>query len=320
LQQKGAFMSDPLIAMTGSTGFIGRYLLRELTRRKYRVRVLLRRPTALSMEFGSAVIGDLMRPQNMSAALAGADAVIHTAGLSPVMSGMPEDDYRALNTAATIALAQAAERAGIRRFIFMSSLRAQAGVTNKQVLTEDAPARPTDPYGRSKLAAELALAELGLDWVALRLALVYGPGATGNMARLMQLARSPYPLPLGGLRARRSLLSLDNLVEAIACVLAVPQPLARPLIVAEPQPLTIPEMIAAMRRALGRRPALVSVPSQMLKFAFLVSGRAALFERLSAPLVADATALLQLGWQPQTSAVGLQHWMGATGGVTGATD
>jgi nucleoside-diphosphate-sugar epimerase len=303
-------MSGPLIAMTGSTGFIGRHVLRELTRRKYRVRVLLRRPTNLSMQCGSALIGDLTRPQNMSAALAGVDAVLHTAGLSPAMSGMPEDDYRALNTEATMALAQAAERAGIRRFIFMSSLRAQSGVTSEAVLTEDAPARPTDAYGRSKLAAELALAQLRLDWVALRLALVYGPGATGNIGRLMQLARSPYPLPLGSLRARRSLLSLDNLVEAIACVLASPLRLARPLIVAEPQPLTIPEMIAAMRRGLGRRPALVPVPSQMLKFAFLVSGRAALFQRLSAPLVADATALLRLGWQPQTSAVGLQHWLG----------
>ncbi len=305
-------MSGPLIAMTGSTGFIGRYLLHELTQHKYRVRVLLRRPTALSMECGSAVIGDLMRPQNMSAALAGADAVIHTAGLSPAMSGMPEDDYRALNTEATLVLAQAAARAGIRRFIFMSSLRAQAGASADQVLTEAAPALPTDPYGRSKLAAERGLAELGLDWVALRLALVYGPGVTGNMARLMQLARSPYPLPLGCLSARRSLLSLNNLVAAIACLLAFPQRLARPFIVAEPQPLTIPEMITAMRRGLGQAPALIPIPPPVLKLAFLVSGNAAFFERLSRPLVADASALIQLGWKPQPSAVGLQQWMQAS--------
>jgi nucleoside-diphosphate-sugar epimerase len=309
-------MSSPLIAMTGSTGFIGRYLLHELTQRKYRVRVLLRRPTVLSMECDSAVIGDLMRPQNMSAALAGADAVIHTAGLSPAMSGTPEDDYRALNTEATHGLAQAAERAGIRRFVFMSSLRAQSGVSADQVLTEAAPARPTDPYGRSKLAAERALAELQLDWVALRLALVYGPGVTGNMARLLQLARSPYPLPLGSLRARRSLLSLDNLVDAIACLLAYPQPLARPFIVAEPQPLTIPEMIAAMRRGLGQAPALIPMPSPVLKLACHLGGKAAWFERLARPLVADASALSKLGWQPQPSAVGLQQWMHAAPPVT----
>jgi UDP-glucose 4-epimerase len=305
-------MRLPLIAMTGSTGFIGRYLLHALPQRSYRVRVLLRRPTALPSECDSAVIGDLMRPQNMAAALAGADAVIHTAGLSPTMSGMPEDDYRALNTEATRRLAQAAERAGIKRFIFMSSLRAQAGVSADQILSEAAPDRPTDPYGRSKLAAERALAELGLDWVALRLALLYGPGVTGNMARLAQLARSPYPLPLASLRARRSLLSLDNLVDAIVCLLATPQHLARPLVVAEPQPLTIAEMVAAMRCGLGRRPALVPMPPPLLKLACRLSGKAAWFERLARPLVADSAALIGLGWQPQPSAIGLQHWMQTT--------
>jgi len=284
-------------------------VLSELTRRQCRVRVLLRRPTPLAMEFGSAVIGDLMRPQNMSAALAGVDAVIHTAGLSPAMSGRPEDDYRALNTQATIALAQAAERAGIRRFIFLSSLRAQAGVSADTVLTETAPEAPTDSYGRSKLAAERALSDLRLDWVALRLALVYGPGVAGNMARLAQLARSPYPLPLASLRARRSLLSLDNLVAAIVCLLAVPQRLAGPVIAAEPEPLTIPEMITSMRRGLGRRPALLPTPPALLKLAFMASGKAALFERLAAPLIADASALVELGWQPEPSAIGLQHWM-----------
>src|SRR6266403_4792431 len=109
-------MNRPVIALTGGTGFIGQYVLRELTSRGYRLRVLLRRPTTLPMECASAVVGDLARPQNMSAALADADAVIHSAALAHAMSGLPEDDYRVLNTEATIALGRAAQRAGAKRF------------------------------------------------------------------------------------------------------------------------------------------------------------------------------------------------------------
>src|SRR5262249_59032280 len=135
---------------------------------------LLRRPSAVPVECASAVIGDLTRPQNMAAALADVDAVIHSAGIAHAMSGVPEDDYRALNTEASIALARAAQRAGAKRFVFLSSIRAQSGPTADAVLTEDLEPRPTDAYGRSKLAAERGLAELDLDWVALRPVLVYG--------------------------------------------------------------------------------------------------------------------------------------------------
>ena len=134
----------PLIALTGATGFIGQWLLRELPKRGYRLRVLLRRPSVVPMESASAVVGDLARPQNMSAALADVDAVIHSAGLAHAMSGLPEDDYRMLNTEATIGLARAAQRAGAKRFVFLSSIRAQSGPTADHVLTEDVlPRRPT---------------------------------------------------------------------------------------------------------------------------------------------------------------------------------
>jgi UDP-glucose 4-epimerase len=100
----------PIVALTGATGFIGRHLLRELPKYGYRIRVLLRRPGAVPPECTSAVVGDLARPQNMSQALADADAVIHSAGLAHAMSGVPEDDYRAVNTESTVALARAAHR------------------------------------------------------------------------------------------------------------------------------------------------------------------------------------------------------------------
>ncbi len=181
-------MTAPLIALTGATGFIGRHLLRELPRRGYRVRVLLRRPSEVPPEASSAVIGDIASPQNMANALRGVDAIIHSAGLAHAMSGLPEDDYRAINTEATVSLARAAERSGIRRFVFLSSIRAQSGPMAAGILTEDDAPNPTDAYGRSKLAAEEGLASAGIDWVALRPVLVYGPGVKGNMAALLSLA------------------------------------------------------------------------------------------------------------------------------------
>ncbi len=294
-------LTRPLVALTGATGFIGQYLLRELPKRGYRLRVLLRRPSSVPIETASAIIGDIARPQNMAAALADADAVIHSAGLAHAMSGLPEDDYRMLNTDATIGLARAAQRAGAKRFVFLSSIRAQSGPSAEHTLTEAQQPHPTDAYGRSKLAAEQALAELDLDWVALRLVLVYGPGVKGNMAELLRLARSPWPLPLGTLTARRSLLSLDNLVAAVDTVLAAPSPLRRPLIVADREPLTIPQMIAAMRSGLGRRSGLIPLPPRLLEAALRASGRMETYQRVTGSLVADPAALAQLGWTPPVS-------------------
>jgi len=293
-----------LLALTGSTGFIGRHLLRDLPKRGHRLRVLLRRPAAAPMDAASAVIGDLKRPQNMAAALEGVDAVIHSAGIAAGMSGVPEDDYRALNTEATIELARAARRAGARRFVFLSSIRAQCGPTADGVLTEAMEPAPTDAYGKSKLAAERGLAELDLDWVALRAVLVYGPGVRGNMARLAALARSPWPLPVAGLAARRSLLALDNLAAAVDTVLAAPAPLRRVLVAADPQALTLAEMVAAMREGLGRRPNVFPLPAAVLEFILHTAGRDDVYRRVSGSLVADPSALINLGWTPPVATPG----------------
>jgi nucleoside-diphosphate-sugar epimerase len=287
-----------LIALTGATGFIGQYLLREMPKRGYRVRALLRRPASMPVQTSSAVIGDLTRPQNMSAALEGVDAVVHSAGLAHAMSGIPENDYRLINTEATVRLARAARRAGAKRFVFLSSIRAQCGPTADTVLTEAAESRPTDAYGRSKLAAERGLAELDLDWVSLRAVLIYGPGVKGNMAQLIKLVRSPFPLPLASLTARRSLLALENLSAAIETVLAAPGTLRRVFVAADPQALTIAEMIAALRSGLGRQPNVFPFPPALLEILFRTAGRAEIYQRLSGSLVADATALTSLGWAP----------------------
>jgi UDP-glucose 4-epimerase len=287
-----------LLALTGATGFIGQYLLRELPKRGYRLRVLLRRPTALPIEAASAVIGDIARPRNMAAALQDVDAVIHSAGIAHAMSGVPDDDYRVINTEATIGLARAARRAGAKRFVFLSSIRAQCGSMAETVLTEGHEANPTDAYGRSKLAAEHGLAELDIDWVSLRAMLVYGPGVKGNMAQLMRLARWPLPLPFSSLKARRTLLAVENLLAAIETVLAAPGTLRRPFIVADREALTIAEMIAAMRHGLGRRPNVFRFPPRLLELPLRSTGRDYVYERLAGSLVADPSALAAIGWTP----------------------
>ncbi len=294
-------MNPPLIALTGSTGFIGRHLLAELPKRGYRVRVLLRRPSEVPAGASSAVIGDIASPHNMAAALRDVDMVIHSAGLAHAMSGRPEDDYRSINTEATVKLAQAAERAGVKRFVFLSSIRAQSGPVAEGVLTEDMEPRPTDAYGRSKLEAERGLAGLGLDWAALRPVLVYGSGVKGNMASLLALAQSSWPLPLGGLAARRSLLSLDNLAAAVDTILKAEGPLRRPFIAADPDPVTIPEIVTALRKGLGRGPGLIPVPSFVLRGAAALAGRGEAYQRLAGSLVASPESLKKLGWQPVSS-------------------
>ena len=302
-----------LLALTGATGFIGQYLLRELPKRGYRLRVLLRQPPSMPMPCASAVIGDLARPRNMSAALEGVDAVIHSAGFTHGMSGIPEDDYRLLNTEATIGLARAARRAGAKRFVFLSSIRAQSGPTAETILTEADEPNPTDAYGRSKLAAERGLSELDLDCVSLRAALVYGPGVKGNIAQLMRLARSPLPLPLGGFAGRRSLLALENLSAAIETVLTAPGILRRPLITADAEALTVGEMIAAMRDGLGRWRQVFPLPPVLFDFVLRSIGQGENYRRLSRSLVADPSALIGLGWAPRlTTSDGLSRLMRET--------
>jgi len=288
-----------LIALTGATGFIGRYLLRELPKRGHRVRVLLRRPAALMpLDMSAAIIGDLRNPQNLATAVEGVDAVIHSAGMAHGASGLPEDDYRTINTAATVALARAADRSGVARFVFLSSIRAQCGPVTDTVMTEMVEPRPTDAYGKSKLAAELGLAELNLDWVALRPVLVYGSGVKGNMAQLIRLAQSPWPLPLGSITARRSLLSLENLGSAIDVVLTAPRVLRRAYIVADRNALTIAEMVTAMRRGAGRNPKVFPFPPALLGVLTRAAGQGEAYSRVSGPLVADPSALIGLGWRP----------------------
>lgn len=287
------------VLVTGANGFVGRYLVRALAESGYRIRAASRSGAPAGADVEQVAIGDLGSAIDWRRLLAGVDHVVHGAGLAHADGELPEERYLEVNTQATLELARAAQAARVRRFVFLSSIRAQSGPIAEHMLTEaDAPA-PSDAYGRSKLAAEQGLAGLDLDWVALRPVLVYGAGVKANMAALVRLARLPLPLPLGGLSAQRSLLAVENLCGAVAFALSEGCPPRCSYIVADPEPLSVAGMLAAMRAGLGHRPGLIAVPPALLKVAAGLVGRPAAYERLAGGLVASPAALLNAGWRPQ---------------------
>lgn len=291
-------MSGERVLLTGASGFVGRHLLQDLLARGYRVRTAGRGAASILPGIEHVTIGDLGAPIDWRPLLDGVDHVVHSAGLAHADGDIPEERYRAVNTEATLALARAAQSASVRRFVFLSSIRAQSGPISDRALSEADPPSPTDAYGRSKLAAEQGLADVDLDWIALRPVLVYGPGVKANMAALVKLARLPLPLPLGGLSAKRSLLAIENLSEAAAFALTQACAARRSYIVADPEPLSVAQMLTAMRAGLGRGPGLIPLPSSLLALAARLAGREGAYERLANGLVASPAALISAGWQP----------------------
>jgi UDP-glucose 4-epimerase len=287
------------VLVTGASGFVGRHLVRALAGEGYQLRAVSRGPVPDKPGVEQVTIGDLGSAIDWRPLLAGVDHVVHGAGLAHADGEIAEERYRLVNTQATLDLARAAQAAGIRRFVFLSSIRAQSGPISERPLSEADKPAPTDAYGRSKLAAEQGLVQLDLDWVALRPVLVYGEGVKANMAALLRLARLPLPLPLGGLSAQRSLLAIENLCGAVAFALSEACPPRRSYIVADPEPLSVAGMLAAMRAGLGRGPGLIAVPPAMLRLAAWLAGRSSAYERLAGGLVASPAALLSAGWRPR---------------------
>lgn len=296
---RGRGLNDIHIAVTGSTGFIGTHLVAHLRTAGYRVRRLVRTP-ATDCRADDVCIGDLGSPDHLGRALDGVDAVVHAAGIA--RAGLQPALYERVNVHGTRAIAIAAQRARVRRFVYLSSVRAQSGASSPEPLTEGATPRPVDAYGRSKLAAERVIADTDLDWVALRLTPVYGHGATGNVALLRRLARSGLPLPFASVSGRRSLLSIANLAEAVRIAIAADGRLGAAVVVADEDALTASEMISAMRDGLSRSRNLLPFPPVVLKTLLRLCGSGAAAETLLEPLVVETNRLKSLGWRPVVSA------------------
>jgi UDP-glucose 4-epimerase len=165
-------------------------------------------------------------------------------------------------------------------------------------LRESDTPQPTDAYGRSKLAAEQAVRAAGVPHTILRPVLIYGPGVKGNLARLMQVARTPWPLPFGLCHNRRSVLARQNLIEAIHFVLQTQAAKDQTYIVADPVPLSLAEIVAALRSGLGRGPGLLPVPPALIGLVAKTLGRDEEWQRLGGGLIADPSKLVAAGWTP----------------------
>jgi len=292
-------LADALVLVTGASGFIGGHLVAGLLAAGYRVRIAQRRAGPAPPGVEAVVTGDLTGPIDWAPALAGVAHVVHLAGLAHAGPGLPEALYQRINAQAALELAQAARAAGVARFVYLSSIKAQTGATGGPPATEADPPLPDQAYGRSKLAAEHGLATLDLDWVSLRPVLVYGPGVKANMAALLKLALLPIPLPLGALTAPRSLLAVENLVGAILFSLTPACPARRAYIVADPEPIGVAGIVTALRSGLGRPPGLIAVPPAVLRTAALLIGQSRRFDLLAGGLVAQPDALLRAGWRPR---------------------
>jgi len=287
------------ILVTGASGFVGRALVVELAAAGHAVRAAMRQPADIFARSVEVVaVSDLTRPVEWRALLKGVETVVHLAGIAHAGPGIAEEAYDRINRLATAELANAARSAGIRHLVFMSSIRAQSGPSSATTLHEDDAPHPTDAYGRSKIAAEDAVRAAGVPFTILRPVLIYGQGVKGNLARLIELARKPWPLPLGLCRNRRSLLARENLIGAIQLTLASPATKNQTYIVADPAPLTLAKIVAALRAGEGRGPGLLPVPPALIAMAAQAIGRAEEWQRLGGSLVADPTRLLEAGWRP----------------------
>lgn len=289
------------ILVTGATGFIGSALIGTFAAQGRALRAALRRPPPDSFPDVVEVFRhhDLAESVTWAPALEGVDAVIHLAGIAHVGPDIAAERYDRVNRLATERLASAAAKAGVRHFIFVSSLRAQAGPTADHIVSERDEAAPTDAYGRSKLAAEIAVRAAGVPFTILRPVVLYGPGVRGNVALLARVAARPYPLPLKSFANRRSLLGIANFISAVAFVLATPAAVGETFIVADPGLApSLAELIAVLRKAHGRAPLLVPTPPSAIEWTLRLFGRADLWDRLGGAQQASVDKLMNAGWQP----------------------
>jgi UDP-glucose 4-epimerase len=291
------------IFVTGASGFIGRATVAVLAKAGHSVRAGVRRPPDPSFPTGIEVAThpDLSEPFDWMPLIDGCDAIIHLAGIAHAGRGIPELAYDRVNCVATARLAEAAARAGVARFVFVSSIRAQCGAAADHALNENDPPRPTNPYGRSKLAAEDAIRASGVPFTVLRPVLVYGPGVKGNFALLLRAAMSRWPLPVKEFDNRRSLLSVDNLASAIAFTISAPAAAGETYVVADPGiAMRISDVIATLREAIGRRRMFLPMPVHYVEMPLRMLRRGELWDRFGGNLRVNPGKLLTAGWQPCT--------------------
>lgn len=300
------------VLVTGANGFVGRAVCAALRQTGHAVTPAVREAQGLTQE---QVIGEIDAQTDWRAALAGMDCVLHLAARVHVMRDAatnPLAQYRAVNVDGTLNLARQAAAAGVRRFVFVSSVKVN-GEERAAAYTEADTPMPEDAYALSKWEVEQGLRQIaaatGLEVVILRPPLVYGPGVGANFLALMHAVARGIPLPLGAIDNRRSLIFVGNLADAILCCLEHPAAAGKTFLISDGEDVSTPALVRRMAAALGRPARLVALPIPVLRAAAALAGKSALATRLLDSLTIDGTAIRHtLGWSsPFTLDEGLRE-------------
>lgn len=295
------------ILLTGSTGFIGSKLLKTLlTDNDIFVRVVSR--NKISVNEPSFKIGSVNASTCYLKASLNINVVIHCAALAHMKKESsidPLSEFRTINTEGTLNLARQAAEAGVKRFIFLSSIGVN-GISNTSAFSVDDSPAPVEDYAVSKLEAEIGLrkiaAKTGMEVVVIRPPLVYGPNAPGNFGKLTNLARKNLPLPFGAIHNKRSLVSIDNLVDLIVTCIDHPKAANETFLVSDDYDVSTTELLTAMTLASGKKPRLLPVPISWLNLIGRLTGKQAVIDRLCGSLQVDIRHTKEvLGWKPPVS-------------------
>lgn len=303
-----------LVAVTGAAGFIGRATCQALIDSGIDVRALVRSEpdkAILPPAVRIFVKGDLEAADDLERSLSGSDAVIHLAARVPdrgAQSAQADTTLFNANALATERLFRASARSGVRRFMYVSSVKAISEQSFGGPLNENSPPHPTEPYGRSKLLGEETVkrlgAEMGIEVVVIRPPVVYGPGVGGHFSGLIKLARIAHwiPLPLGGISNRRSVLFVHNLANALVMLSRHPAAAGETFFISDGRAQSTSELIRAIGIAAGAPSKLFPIGHTVLKNLGSLAGARAEIDKLCASLEVDDRRLrLQTGWVPPFS-------------------
>lgn len=310
------------VAVTGASGFVGHALCSRLLEEGVEVIAIGRSQSASSSladrSFTQLLVGEMGPYTDWSAALDGVEVVIHLAARVHVMRESAADplaEFRSVNTAGTEHLARCAAAGGVKRLVYVSSIKVNGEQTSggQKFSAEDMPA-PQDPYGVSKWEAEQALhrvaGETGLEVVIVRPPLVYGPGVKGNFAQMLSVVARGIPLPFASLRNQRSLVYLGNLVDALNICATHPAASGQTYLVCDGEDVSTPELLRQLAVAMDAPSRLLPCPSMLLRLAGKLAGKSQQVERLLGSLQVDGDKIRrELNWVPPYS---LQQGLQAT--------